>query len=66
VVLMIGGNIPGATRVLSVAIYGHVEALEFEAAHRLAGGMVLFAMVVLVALYVLGRPTGRAAAERAR
>jgi molybdate transport system permease protein len=61
VVLMIGGNIPGATRVLSVAIYGHVEALEFEAAHRLAAGMVVFAMAVLVALYMLGRPTGRAA-----
>jgi molybdate transport system permease protein len=61
VVLMIGGNIPDKTRVLSVAIYGHVEALEFEAAHRLAAGMVVFAMVVLVALYMLGRPTGRAA-----
>jgi len=61
VVLMIGGNIPGVTRVLSVAIYGHVEALEFEAAHRLAAGMVVFAMVVLVALYMLSRPTGRAA-----
>jgi molybdate transport system permease protein len=61
VVLMIGGNIPGVTRVLSVAIYGHVEALEFEAAHRLAGGMVVFAMAVLVALYMLSRPTGRAA-----
>ncbi|MCU0921390.1 MAG: molybdate ABC transporter permease subunit, partial [Burkholderiaceae bacterium] len=61
VVLMIGGNIPGATRVLSVAIYGHVEALEFDAAHRLAAGMVVFAMAVLVALYMLGRPTGRAA-----
>ena len=61
VVLMIGGNIPGVTRVLSVAIYGHVEALEFEAAHRLAAGMVVFAMAVLVALYMLGRPTGRAA-----
>jgi molybdate transport system permease protein len=66
VVLMIGGNIPDKTRVLSVAIYGHVEALEFDAAHRLAAGMVVFAMVVLVALYVLGRPTGRAAVERAR
>ncbi len=62
VVLMIGGNIPDKTRVLSVAIYGHVEALEFDAAHRLAAGMVVFAMVVLVALYMLGRPTGRAAA----
>jgi molybdate transport system permease protein len=65
VVLMIGGNIPGVTRVLSVAIYGHVEALEFEAAHRLAAGMVVFAMLVLVALYMLSRPTGRAA-EAAR
>jgi molybdate transport system permease protein len=61
VVLMIGGNIPGATRVLSVAIYGHVEALEFDAAHRLAAGMVGFALLVLLALYLLGRPTGRAA-----
>lgn len=62
VVLMIGGNIPDKTRVLSVAIYGHVEALEFDAAHRLAAGMVVFALIVLVALYMLGRPTGRAAA----
>jgi molybdate transport system permease protein len=66
VVLMIGGNIPDKTRVLSVAIYGHVEALEFDAAHRLAAGMVVFAMVVLVTLYMLGRPTGRAAAAGAR
>jgi molybdate transport system permease protein len=65
VVLMIGGNIPDKTRVLSVAIYGHVEALEFGAAHRLAAGMVAFAMLVLVLLYMLGRPTGRAA-ERVR
>jgi molybdate transport system permease protein len=56
VVLMIGGNIPDQTRVLSVAIYGHVEALEFADAHRLAAGMVVFAMVVLVTLYVVNRP----------
>ncbi len=56
VVLMIGGNIPGATRVLSVAIYDHVEATEFAEAHRLAAGMVLFAMVVLVSVYVVNRP----------
>ena len=62
VVLMIGGNIPGQTRVLSVAIYGHVEALEFADAHRLAAGMVAFAMVVLVTLYVVNRPAGRAGA----
>jgi len=56
VVLMIGGNIPGATRVLSVAIYDHVESTEFADAHRLAAAMVVFAMVVLVALYVVNRP----------
>jgi molybdate transport system permease protein len=62
VVLMIGGNIPGQTRVLSVAIYGHLEALEFAAAHRLAAGLVAFAMVVLVTLYVLNRPARKEAA----
>lgn len=56
VVLMIGGNIPERTRVLSVAIYDHVEASEFAAAHRLAAGMVAFALAVLVALYVVNRP----------
>ncbi|MGD9831214.1 MAG: molybdate ABC transporter permease subunit [Piscinibacter sp.] len=56
VVLMIGGNIPGETRVLSVALYDHVEALEFAQAHRLAAGMVVFALVVLVTLYVVNRP----------
>ena len=56
VVLMIGGNIPGATRVLSVAIYDHVEASEFMQAHRLAAGMVVFAMLVLVTLHVVNRP----------
>ncbi|OGB00755.1 MAG: molybdenum ABC transporter permease subunit [Burkholderiales bacterium RIFCSPHIGHO2_12_FULL_69_20] len=56
VVLMIGGNIPGQTRVLSVAIFEHVEAAEFEQAHRLAAGMVVFALVVLVTLYRVNRP----------
>jgi len=56
VVLMIGGNIPGATRVLSVAIYDHVEAAEFADAHRLSATLVVFALVVLVALYVVNRP----------
>jgi molybdate transport system permease protein len=55
VVLMIGGNIPDKTRVLSVAIYDHVEATEFADAHRLAAAMVVFAMVVLVTLYVVNR-----------
>ncbi len=56
VVLMIGGNIPDKTRVLSVALYDHVEAMEFAAAHHLAAGMVVFALLVLVALYVFNRP----------
>jgi molybdate transport system permease protein len=51
VVLMIGGNIPGRTRVVSVQIYDHVEALEYAQAHWLAGGMVLFSFAVLLLLY---------------
>jgi molybdate transport system permease protein len=51
VVLMIGGNIPGATKVLSVAIYDHVESLEYAQAHWLAGGMLVFSFVTLLALY---------------
>jgi molybdate transport system permease protein len=54
VILMIGGNIPGETKVLSVAIYEHVEALEWTQAHWLAGGMVLFAFLVVVAMNLLG------------
>lgn len=53
VVLMIGGNIPGSTRVVSVQIFDHVEALEYARAHWLAGGMVLFSFLVLLALYTL-------------
>ena len=51
VVLMIGGNIPEKTRVVSVAIYDHVEALEYAEAHILAGGMLLFSFLVLLGLY---------------
>jgi molybdate transport system permease protein len=58
VVLMLGGNIPDKTRVLSVQIYDHVEALEYAQAHGLAAGMVLFAFVTLFILYTLN-PTGR-------
>jgi molybdate transport system permease protein len=58
VVLMLGGNLPGRTRVLSVALYDHVEAGEFADAHRLAGVMVVFALGVLTALYVVN-PAGR-------
>ena len=57
-VLMIGGNIPEQTRVVSVQIYDHVEALEYTQAHWLAGGMVLFSFVVLLALYTWN-PTRR-------
>jgi molybdate transport system permease protein len=51
VVLMIGGNIPGVTRVASVQIYDYVEALEYGDAHRLAAVMLVFSFVVLLALY---------------
>lgn len=50
VVLMIGGNIPGKTQVLSMAIYNHVEAMEYTNAHWLAGGMLVFSFAVLLAL----------------
>ncbi|WP_367026883.1 molybdate ABC transporter permease subunit [Methylococcus sp. ANG] len=51
VVLMIGGNIPGVTRVASVQIYDHVEALEYAQAHRLAAVMLVFSFLVLLGLY---------------
>jgi molybdate transport system permease protein len=54
VVLMIGGNIPGKTQVLSMAIYNHVEAMEYANAHWLAGGMLVFSFLVLWLLYALG------------
>ena len=53
VVLMIGGNIPGQTRVLSVLIYDHVEALDYAPAHVLSLAMVAFSFLVLLLLYVL-------------
>jgi molybdate transport system permease protein len=59
VVLMIGGNIPGRTRVLSTTIYDHVEALDYAHAHALAAGMLAFAFVVLLALYTLNPGGGR-------
>ncbi len=59
VVLMIGGNIPGATRVLSVALYGHVEAMDYGKAHLLAGGMVAFGLLVMLVLYSLNGLNGR-------
>ncbi len=55
VVLMIGGNIPGQTRVVSVQIYDHVEALEYGAAHTLAAGLVVLSFLTLLTLYSLNR-----------
>jgi molybdate transport system permease protein len=55
VVLMIGGNIPGSTRVVSIAIYDHVEALEYSQAHWLAGTLLLISFVVLALVYGLNR-----------
>ncbi|MBK8760577.1 MAG: molybdate ABC transporter permease subunit [Sulfuritalea sp.] len=60
VVLMIGGNIPDQTRVVSVLIYDHVEAMDYAQAHWLAGGMVVFAFLVLLALYLLNSRGRRA------
>ena len=57
-VLMIGGNIPDATRVVSVQIYDHVEALEYAQAHWLAAAMVMFSFLTLLVLYVIN-PTRR-------
>jgi len=55
VVLMIGGNIPGKTKVLSIAIYDFVERLEWDKAHMLAGGMVIFAFVVIFSTLMVNR-----------
>lgn len=55
VVLMVGGNIPGVTRVISVQIYDHVEAMEYTQAHWLSGAMVIFSFLVLTAVYSFNR-----------
>ena len=59
VVLMIGGNIPDKTRVVSVQIYDHVEAMEYAQAHWLAGAMLVFSFLVLLALYARGHAQAR-------
>lgn len=59
VVLMIGGNIPERTRVVSTQIYGHVEALDYAQAHWLSAGMLLFSFTVLLGLALLTRRTAR-------
>ena len=55
VVLMIGGNIPGRTKVISIAIYDYVEQLEWDKAHLLAGGMVVFAFLVILSTLMVNR-----------
>ena len=58
VVLMIGGNIPGKTQVVSTEIYTHVEAMEYAQAHVLAGGMLIFSFIVLMSLNLLNKRRG--------
>lgn len=55
VVLMIGGNIPGETQVLSIAIYDHVETMNYQSAHRLAGGLLLLSFLMLLGIYGVNR-----------
>jgi len=52
---MVGGNIPGQTQVVSIAIYEHVEALDYGAAHRLSLGMLVFSFLALATVYWLNR-----------
>ena len=59
VVLMIGGSIPGETKVLSIAIYDYVETLRWAQAHMLAGGMLVFAFVVILAMFLLEKRIGQ-------
>ena len=55
VVLMVGGNIPGSTRVISIAIYEHVETLQYAQAHVLSAGLLVFSFLMLLSVYVLNR-----------
>ena len=55
VVLMVGGNIPGQTKVLSIAIYDHVEVLEYSQAHILSIGLLIFSFLILLAVYTTNR-----------
>ena len=55
VVLMVGGNIPGRTRVISIAIYEHVETLRYAEAHVLSAGLVAFSFCVLLLIYTFNR-----------
>ena len=55
IVLMIGGNLPGETRVLSIALFDHVESLDYQRAHILAAGLLLFSFILLALVYSLNR-----------
>ena len=55
IILMIGGSIPGETRVLSIALFDHVESLNYQNAHVLALGLVAFSFVLLLGIYTLNR-----------
>jgi molybdate transport system permease protein len=59
VVLMLGGNVPGQTRVVSIVVYDHVEALEYADAHRLAALLLAFSFVALLTVYGFGRRAPR-------
>ena len=61
VVLMVGGNIPGKTKVVSIAVYEHVETIEYSQAHILSAGLLVFSFAVLLVVYILNRriPIGR-------
>jgi molybdate transport system permease protein len=55
VVLMVGGNIPGRTQVISIAVYEHVETLEYHQANVLAAGLLIFSFIALLAVYAVNR-----------
>lgn len=55
VVLMVGGNIPGRTKVISIAIYEHVETIDYAAAHTLSAGLLVFSFLTLLLVYSLNR-----------
>lgn len=59
VVLMVGGNIPGETRVISIAIFDHVESMNYSAAHRLSAVLLVMAFLVLLAMYFVNRKWSR-------
>ena len=59
VVLMVGGNIPGETRVVSIAIYDHVESLNYGAAHLMSLILLAFAFIVLFAMFLVDRRWSR-------